>query len=295
MLRVVVGFINSLLVNRAPRITADNVARILLGLSVLCVMAMFVWLTSDVLLSGWKGLSLNFLVDSPIDSGRAGGIASILVSTLVVVGICLVVALPLGLAVAVWLSEFSDTGRAMHLAVWLRRLIHLLAGIPSIVIGLFGYVFFCQIMGLGYSLLAGGLSLACMILPLLIATMEESFRSTPMNIRQAAAALAISELSFIAKVLIPLSASALSAATILSLGRALAETAVLLFTSGYVTRMPDSINDPGRVLSVHIFDLSMNVTGGDQNAYSSALVLLFMLFVLNSFAKIILARVKIKL
>jgi len=286
---------NSLAIKGVPRTSADNMARIILSLSILCVVAVFVWLTSDVLLSGWQGLSVNFLTGSTIDSGRAGGIAPILVSTLAVVGICLSVALPLGLAVAVWLSEFSVTERGLTVAVWLRRLIHLLAGVPSIVIGLFGYVFFCQIMGLGYSLLAGGLSLACMILPLLISTMEDSFRSTPMNIRQAAAALAISEVGFITKVLIPLSAPALSAATILSLGRALAETAVLLFTSGYVTRMPDSISDPGRVLSVHIFDLSMNVTGGDQNAYSSALVLLFLLFILNSLSKVILARVKIKL
>lgn len=117
-------------------------------------------------------------------------------------------------------------------------------------------------MGLGFSILSGGLTLACMVLPLLIRVSEEALRATPPSYRQAAAALGLSQGGFLRRVLVPAAAPGIAAALILSVGRALAESAALLFTAGYVTRLPDSVFDSGRALAVHIYDLSMNVAGG---------------------------------
>jgi len=261
----------------------DRVAQTLLWLLAALVCGVFCWLLFDIVIEGGAGLSWSFLSQLPEDAGRAGGIASILVATLAVLVVCLSVALPIGLGTAIWLAEYSD-----HLIVarWVRRSLQLLAGVPSIVIGLFGYAFFCRALGLGYSLLAGGLTLACMVLPLLVGALEAGLRAVPEPLRQGAAALGLSQAGTLLHLLLPAAAPALMAGLILSVGRALAETAALLFTSGYVTRMPESLADSGRVLSVHIFDLTMNVAGGDHYAYTTALVLLGLLCAINALARL---------
>lgn len=157
----------------------------------------------------------------------------------------------------------------------------MLAGVPSIVFGLFGNAFFCRVLGLGFSILSGGLTLACMVLPLLIRATEEGFRSVPREYRTGAAALGLSRTRTLFSLLLPAAAPGLLVGLVLGIGRAVAETAALIFTSGYVDRWPESLLDSGRSLSIHIFDLSMNVPGGDANAYASALVLMGILLALN--------------
>lgn len=242
----------------------------------------FLWLLSDMVSHGWERLSWDFLLTEPERSGRRGGIAPILVSTLAVLLIMLAVALPLALASAVWLSEF--TRRGSRSASSIRFSLDVLAGVPSIVYGLFGSAFFCVWLGLGYSLLAGGLTLACMVLPILIRTTEAGLAAVPDDWRQGAAALGLTKFAALRYLLLPAAAPAITAGLMLGTGRALAETAVLLFTSGYVDRMPSSWLDSGRVLAVHIFDLSMNVTGGDKAAYGTALVLMVLLLMVNGLA-----------
>ncbi|MBV1878231.1 MAG: phosphate ABC transporter permease PstA [Pseudomonadales bacterium] len=264
----------------------DRIIQMGLCCPALIICGVFVWLLFDVVSQGISGLSWQFLTQLPADAGRAGGIVSIIVSTFIVLIIALLVALPIGLGTAIWLAEFADEDQTgMAVAVWVRRSLQLLAGVPSIVVGLFGYAVFCQLLGLGYSLLAGGLTLGCMILPLLIGSLEAGLRAVPCTYRINAVALGLSKFSVIRRILLPQAAPALLAGLILSIGRALAETAALLFTSGYVTRMPESVYDSGRVLSVHVFDLAMNVPGGDKNAYATALVLLLGLLLINSVLK----------
>jgi phosphate transport system permease protein len=149
--------------------------------------------------------------------------------------------------------------------------------------GMFGYAFFVIALDFGFSILSGALTLACMILPLLIRNIEDSLRNIPDIHRLNASALGLSKFLIIFKILLPMSFQGIVLAIILGIGRAMAETAALLYTSGYVTRMPESIFDSGRSLSVHILDLSMNVPGGEPSAYSSALVLIFLLFSINIF------------
>jgi phosphate transport system permease protein len=144
--------------------------------------------------------------------------------------------------------------------------------------------FFSAYLGMGFSILAGGLTLACMVLPILIRTIEEGLGAVPDEWRKGAAALGMSRLSALIYILLPAAAPALAAGLMLGIGRAMAETAALIFTSGYVDRMPSSLHDSGRALAVHIYDLSMNVAGGDANAYASALVLVIMLIIINNVA-----------
>jgi phosphate transport system permease protein len=246
------------------------------------------WILSDLLQQGLPHLNWSFLTQEPSDSGRAGGIAPVLVSTLLILAICLVVSVPLALASGLFLAEFQR--RRGGVAPLVRYSLDTLAGVPSIVFGLFGNALFCRTLGLGYSLLAGGLTLACMVLPLLIRTMESAFRAVPDAHRQAAAALGLPQWLTIRSVILPVALPGLVVGLVLAIGRALAETAALLFTSGYVDRLPSSLLDSGRALSVHIYDLAMNVSGGAPLAAASALLLLILVLLLSGGATAVAER-----
>ena len=246
------------------------------------ILAVVLWMLASLVWGGLRGLSLPFILSAPADGGRAGGLAPILVSTLLILAICLCVTVPLGLGTALLLSEFTRRETALSRAV--RFSLDVLAGIPSIVFGLFGNAFFSITLGLGYSILSGGLTLACMALPLFIRSSEEGLRAVPDDYRRGAAALGIAPGATISRIILPAAVPGIVVGLVLAIGRALAETAALLFTSGYVDRMPSSLLDSGRALSIHIFDLSMNVPGGERNAYASTLVLIGLLLLINLLA-----------
>lgn len=252
------------------------------------VAALFFWLLADIVTHGAGKLSWDFLTSEPERAGRRGGIWPILVSTLWVLAVSLSVAMPLGLGTAFWLHAFTPADSRLSRTI--RVLLDILAGVPSIVFGLFGGVFFCVVLDLGFSLLAGGLTLACMILPLLIRTTEAGLAAVPVDWSRGAAALGMTRTAALWHILLPAAAPAVVAGLMLGIGRVLAESAVLIFTSGYVDRLPDSLMDSGRVLAVHIYDLSMNVTGGDRAAYGTALVLIALLLGVNGLAASLTSR-----
>jgi phosphate transport system permease protein len=248
----------------------------------LLVTLIFLALVGDLAWQGASALSLDFLFAEVRDVGRAGGIGPILISTGLVLLVALSTCLPLGIGTALYLSEVAP--RRSLAARALRLGLEVLGGVPGIVFGLFGAAFFCGFLGLGFSLLSGGLTLTCMVLPLLIRTTEEGLRAVPQEYREGAAALGLSRVTTWRTLILPAAAPSILAGVLLSQARMLAGAAALLFTSGYVTRTPGSLFDPGRVLAIHIYDLSMNVPGGDRHAFASALVLLSILFLLNLLA-----------
>jgi phosphate transport system permease protein len=262
------------------RVIADRIATGIVWLAAVSIAGVFLWLLAEIVLKGAGQLSFQFLTAPTEDAGRAGGIGPILVSTLAILSITMLAAVGLGAPVAVLLAEFSDDRTGFGRVV--RRSLDVLAGMPSIVFGLFGNALFCQLLGLRFSILAGGLTLACMVLPLFIRVSEEGLRAVPQSYREAAAALALSRTTTLFRILLPAALPGLGVGLVLGIGRALAETAALIFTSGYVDRMPETLHDSGRSLSVHIYDLSMNVSGGDRNACASALVLINLLLALNA-------------
>lgn len=283
-----------------------RINRLLLGTAVwiapLIVAGLFLWMLGDLAVRGaaafatregettspvsplelWHNV-LNFLTAAPEKAGRSGGIGPILVSTLLILAVTLAVAFPFGLGTAMFLAEFVP--ERSRFGWFVRRSLDVLAGVPSIVFGLFGNALFCRLLGLRFSILSGGLTLACMALPLLIRTAEESFRAVPLAQRQAAAAAGFTQWATVWKIVLPQATPGIVAGLILGIGRALAETAALIFTSGYVDRMPRSLFDSGRALSVHIYDLAMNVPGGNNNANASALVLVVLLVLINFAAR----------
>lgn len=253
-------------------------------LIVFIVVLFFSWILWDVLSQGLSKINLDFILDEPLRSGRKGGIFPMIVSSLWILSIAIIFSLPLGLGCAIWLTEFSR-----HNSIWRKRLgtiLDVLAGVPSIVFGLFGYAFFCIFLKLGFSIISGGLTLACMMLPIIVRTAQSALLSVNDEWRYAGAALDLSRVTILYRVLLPHACPAITAGFLLALGRATAETAALIFTSGYVDRIPSSIHDSGRALPVHIYDLSMNVLGGDESAYGTALVLIFLIIVINLSASI---------
>lgn len=259
---------------------ADRMFTLAVWSAALLLAAIFMWLLGDLIWQGAGHLSWSFLISEPENAGRSGGIAPILVSTFLILAVALAAAIPLGLGAAIWLAEYTrQGGRFAH---GVRLSLDVLAGVPSIVFGLFGYAFFCVYLKLGFSILSGGLTLACMILPILIRTSEAGLTAVSDDWRRGAHALGMTRAAALWHILLPAAAPAITAGLLLGIGRATAETAALIFTSGYVDRMPESLSDSGRALAVHIYDLSMNVTGGDQAAYASALVLIALIVVINA-------------
>lgn len=236
-----------------------------------------------VLWAGVSQIDWTFLTANPLKAGKAGGIAPFLVSTAAVTGIALAVAIPMGTGIALLVTEYlprdSRAGRSIRMSL------AVLAAVPSIIFGLIGNILFCEWLGLGFSLLAGGLTLAGMVMPILACVVEQTLRGIPFTIRTGAHALGLPAYRVVLRVILPIALPGIIGGVALGFGRAVAESAALIFTSGYVDRMPSSWRDSGRTLAVHILDLSMNVPGGDARAHATAAVLLIsMLFVVVSLA-----------
>ncbi len=257
---------------------ADRIFECVVWGTALVVASSFLWLVGDLLWHGLGQIDISFLLEDVQRTGREGGILPILVSTLLILAVCLVASVPVGILTAILLSEFSR--RSALLSRIVRASLDVLAGVPSIAFGLFGNAFFCIALGLDFSILSGGLTLACMVLPIFIRSVELGLRSVPNDYRHAGAALGMSQSTMLARILIPAAAPGIAAGLMLGIGRALAETAALMFTSGYGDRMPGSLFDSGRALSLHIYDLTQ-VTGGEPNAYASAVVLVGLLLIIN--------------
>ena len=240
------------------------------------------WIIVDVFIRGISKLSWTFLTSEVEAAGIEGGIGPVVVSTLLILMVTLVVSVPMTLLTSVFLNQARR--RSPRLGNWIRGSLNLLAAVPSIVFGLFGNALFCQVMGMGYSIAAGGLTLACMALPIMIRTTEQALADVPNDLELGAQALGLSQFSTLRHVSLPAAAPALGGGLVLGIGRALAETAALIFTAGYVTRWPQSLTDSGRAMSVHIYDLALNVAGGTANANSTALVLIILLLLINGSA-----------
>jgi phosphate transport system permease protein len=264
----------------------DRMAAIAGALLLLLVAAPVLSMVLAIWQQGQAVISVDFLLQDPARAGKAGGIASLIISTAWILAVCLAVAVPVGLGCALYLSEEVPPGSRREQG--LGFVLDVLAATPSIVFGLFGYQLFAITLGFGFSILSGGLALSLMVLPLMIRSAEQALRDVPRSYRDAAAAVGATRLGWISRILVPSAASGIAVGIILSIGRALAETAVLLFTAGYVLRRPDSVLDSGRALSVHIYDMAMHVPGGADRAAATALVLVTGLVIINALVRMLL-------
>ncbi|MCL2406143.1 MAG: phosphate ABC transporter permease PstA [Defluviitaleaceae bacterium] len=212
-----------------------------------------------------------------------------LVGTLMIVGLSLILAVPLGVFAAIYLVEYAKRGsRFVHIV---RLTTETLAGIPSIVYGLFGFIFFGVFLGWGLSLMSGSFTTAIMILPLIMRTTEESLKSVPDTYREGSFGLGAGRLRTVVRIVLPAAMPGILAGIILAIGRIVGETAAIIFTLGNVARMPNSLFDTGRTLSAHMYALANEGTHPGE-AHATAAVLLIVVILINALSSRIARLIK---
>ncbi len=232
-----------------------------------------------VFINGYKAINLDFLLTAP-EGGLSGegGISTAIVSTFYLVIVTVVILIPPGVGAAIYLAEYAtDT--------WFTRLIRYgvetLAGVPSIIFGLFGFAVFVTALHFNFSILSGALTLVCLLLPTLIRTAEEAIKAIPRDYREAALAMGATKWQTIRHVILPAAMPGIVTGVILCVGRAVEETACLYVTMGGSANMPTSLLRSGRTLSLHLFYLAMETNAFDK-AMATGLVLIATIIVINA-------------
>ena len=214
------------------------------------------------------------------------GILPMIVTTLYVVMVSIAVALPVGLATAIFLNEYSGNSKIIRL---LRLAIETLAGIPSIIYGLFGLIVFSRMLNFGQSIIAGGFTLSIMILPVIIRTTEESLKSIPDSFREGSLALGATKLQTTVHVVLPSALPGILTSVILAIGRVIGESAPVLLTVGLSKNLPRSIFESGRTLTIHLFYLTTEAVRPEDFgiAFATASVLVILVVIINTTTKIL--------
>jgi phosphate transport system permease protein len=244
------------------------------------------YIVLDIIIGGIGTISWEFLTQAPSRAGMKGGIFPAIVGTLFLVGLAIVIALPLGMATAIYLSEYA---RKNGFTKAIRSAILTLAGIPSIVFGLFGLGIFVMFFKFGRSVLAGSLTLACLILPTIIVACEEALRAVPQALREGSLALGVTKWQTITRNVLPYAIPGMMTGSILGISRAAGETAPILLTASafFLPSLPSSVFSQVMALPYHLFVLStqsINLTKAKPMQYGTALVLLIIVFLLNIIA-----------
>lgn len=239
-----------------------------------------------VLLEGAGELNVGFFTTSPRGglSGE-GGILSTIVTTVYLVAITLLVATPLGVGAGIFLVEYAEGVRSgfVKLLVGTARFgVETLAGVPSIIFGLFGYALFVTALHLGFSILSAALAGACLIMPVVIRTTEEALKSVPRSYREGSLSLGATKWETIRKVVLPSALPGITTGLVLGVGRIISETAVFYVTLGGSYRMPTSIMSPGRTMALHVFYLAME-TRAFEKAMATGAVLVALIVLINLF------------
>jgi phosphate transport system permease protein len=257
---------------RAAR-TSEAIAKAVMGLAAASVVAAAVYVLAYIVWNGAPALSAEFLTERPANRGREGGIGPAVVGTVYVTLLTAALTLPVGVLAGIYLSEFAPKTlgtRAIRLAITN------MAGVPSIVYGLFGLAAFVLAAGLGRSMMAASLTLTCMSLPIVITVTEEALRQIPQDLRQASLALGATKLRTIWKVTLPAAAPGIITGSILGLARAAGETAPILFTGAVFSmrRLPDGLSSQFMSLPYHIYAQVTSVPNWNRTLiWGTALVL----------------------
>jgi len=270
-----------------PRRLKDNLIKSAIWLSTALTVGTLLLILGYILIKGVSHISWSFLTDIYRESNNQKGILPMIINTAYLVVMTLAVAVPTGIAAAIYLTQYARQGKFVRI---IRFTTETLAGIPSIIYGLFGFALFVSFFDLGYSLLAGALTLAIMVLPTMIRTTEEALLAVPGQYREGALALGAGNLRVILGIILPSAMPGIVTAVILSVGRIVGESAALMFTAGLVTNMPDGLFShalaSGRSLTLHLYQLAMRGEDLGQT-FATASVLLLIVFVLNRLAKLL--------
>ena len=247
--------------------------------------------------NGWKAITWNFLTQPPIDSMTKGGILPCIVGTLALSLGAIIVAFPIGVASAIYLNEYARPGPVLRI---IRLGINNLAGVPSVVFGLFGLAFFVTFLKIGVSLLAGTLTLGVMSLPVIIGSTEEALKAVPDTYREASLGLGATKLQTIFRVVLPSALPGILTGGILGISRAAGETAPIMFTAAvfFTPHLPKSIFDEIMALPYHIYVLATAGTEIEATRhlqYGTALVLIALVLGMNFLAIIYRSKLRRKM
>ncbi|MCL1924871.1 MAG: phosphate ABC transporter permease PstA [Defluviitaleaceae bacterium] len=240
-----------------------------------------------VLINGIQNLSFEFVFS--LDAPRGFSLMPMLATTTVIVVLTLLISVPLGISSAIYLNEYASSKSKLVKIV--RSSIETLSGIPSIIYGLFGFLFYVIVLGWSWSIRAGIFTVAIMILPIIIRATEEALKAVPMSYRMGSYALGAGKFYTIRKVVLPAAINGILASIILSIGRLIGETAALLLTAGTLLDMPVNLQSSAATLSVFMYTIT--IEQGDMNrAYATAIVLMALVLSLNLLANFIAKRLK---
>jgi len=264
----------------------EKIAHMSLTAVVAIVALILAALMLDIILKGVPALSLDFLFGYPEAGGLEGGIFPAIFGTVQLVFGTMMIAFPLGIISGIYLSEYAKNTRFTKM---IREAIDILNGTPSVVFGLFGMAALVIYLGSGYALIAGCITLALMVLPVIIRTTEEAIMAVPKELREASLALGASKWETTMKVVIPAAFGGVVTGLILSLGRAAGETAPIMFTAAVVFRSSISLSllDPVMALPYHLYYLAMEVPGSETMQYGTALVLMIMVLFMFAMASLV--------
>ncbi len=274
--------------SRNGRVTArkawQGCAFALFWLSGIAAMAVMLAVVGYVVVRGAPELSLSFFTTSPRGGlSGDGGIASTIVATAYLVVMTMAFAAPLGIGAGIYLVEYAGNSRNRIATTFLKLSrfgSETLAGVPSIIFGLFGYALFVTAMHFGFSLLSASLAGACLILPVVVRTAEEALKAVPEGYREASLSLGATRWETIRKVVLPSALPGLTTGIILGVGRILSETAVFYVTLGGSYRTPTSILSSGRTMALHVYYLAME-TRAFEKAMATGAVLVILIIIVN--------------
>jgi phosphate transport system permease protein len=254
----------------------------LMAASLASVAAILFFILAYILVQSAGFLSLSFV----FRSAESGGVFPMALTTFYVVLVSLLIALPVGIMTAVFLNEYSGNTPLIRL---LRLAIETLAGIPSIIYGLFGLLVFCRVFRFGQSIIAGAFTLSIMILPVIIRTVEESLKTIPDSFREGSLSLGAAKYQTIFFVVIPPALPGIVTSAILAIGRVVGESAPVLLTVGISRNFPRSIFESGRTLTIHLYYLTKEAINPDDFgiAFATAGVLIILVLIINTATKII--------
>ncbi|MDR2445407.1 MAG: phosphate ABC transporter permease PstA [Spirochaetaceae bacterium] len=259
----------------------DGVLYALMAAAAVFVMVILIFIIGYIITQSAGFFNLSFIF-----GGESGGLLPMIVTTVYITGLSLVIALPIGVITALYLNEYARDSGAIRM---IRLAIETLAGIPSILFGLFGLLAFCRFFGMGQSIAAGAATLSIMILPVIIRTTEESLKTIPTELRQASLALGATRFQTIVHITVPGALPGILTSAILAIGRVVGESAPVLLTVGIARNLPRSIFDSGRTLTIHLYYLTKESIHRDDfgKAFATAGVLVIVVLVINCAAKII--------
>jgi len=274
------------LIFHRPRYITQSIAKILIWTAAFSTIGVMILILIQILSQGLPLLGIQFFLDPPRNMGREGGISSTIIGTILLTALAIIFATPLGVGTAIFLMEYTRESRISRI---IRFGTDCLAGIPSIIFGLFGFIFFVIHLNLGWSILSGGLTIASMILPTIICTAEEAIKAIPYSYREVSYSLGGTKWQTVTKAILPNALPGIFTGIILSVGRCIGETAAVILTAGSSLVTPTSIFSPIRTMAVHFYILAREGISMEM-AYGTGAALILLVLWINTVANLLLNR-----